>query len=85
METMTLLAKETQAHWATIAPILSIRNERRIRSRGEASECDCSTKSAMMSDIRFTACSIRSEPSFTRTKKRIIRCQPSKAALCFAF
>src|SRR3954463_2264817 len=28
METMTLLAKETQAHWATIAPILSIRNER---------------------------------------------------------
>lgn len=25
---MTLLAKETQAHWATIAPILSIRNER---------------------------------------------------------
>src|SRR5215203_5383723 len=28
METMTLLAKETQANWATIAPILSIRNER---------------------------------------------------------
>jgi hypothetical protein len=25
---MTLLAKETQLHWATIAPILSIRNER---------------------------------------------------------
>ncbi|MEX0614123.1 MAG: helix-turn-helix domain-containing protein [Pirellulales bacterium] len=25
---MTLLAKETQTHWATIAPILSIRNER---------------------------------------------------------
>ena len=25
---MTLLAKETEAHWATIAPILSIRNER---------------------------------------------------------
>jgi HTH-type transcriptional regulator / antitoxin HigA len=28
METMTLLAKQTRAHWATIAPILSIRNER---------------------------------------------------------
>jgi len=25
---MTVLAKETEAHWATIAPILSIRNER---------------------------------------------------------
>lgn len=25
---MNLLAKETQTHWATIAPILSIRNER---------------------------------------------------------
>jgi HTH-type transcriptional regulator/antitoxin HigA len=28
MERMTVLAKETEAHWATIAPILSIRNER---------------------------------------------------------
>jgi len=28
METMTLLAEKARAHWAAIAPILSIRNER---------------------------------------------------------
>lgn len=28
METKTLLAEKTRAHWAAIAPILSIRNER---------------------------------------------------------
>jgi HTH-type transcriptional regulator / antitoxin HigA len=28
METMNVLAKQTQAHWASIEPILSIRNQR---------------------------------------------------------
>jgi len=28
METMTVIAKDTETHWANIAPILSIRNER---------------------------------------------------------
>ena len=69
---MTLATKELEVHWANIAPLLSIRNEREYNAAVKRFN-ELLDEIGTTRNIRFTGCWIHSERLLKSMKKSIVR------------